>query len=298
MIEGRGKLIAIGGAEDKDGDCVILKEFIRLSRGARARIVVLTAATNIAKEVGAEYRKAFARLGMENLQIVDIESREDAFAESAIKSIEQATGVFFTGGDQLNITALMGGTPLQAAIRHRFEKGMTIAGTSAGATMMSNTMILNGGGDTNPRLGCVVIGPGMDFLPGVVTDTHFSERGRIGRLLTVVAHCPQNVGLGIDENTALVFHNDKFEVLGSGAVTVVDAGDLSYTNLPQLLENESLALFNVKIHILPSGHWFNLSNRRPEVPGKATRTHTHLEVAKSRARDHKDDIARNHKDET
>lgn len=289
MIEGRGKLIAIGGAEDKTGECLILKEFIKLSRGGRGRIVVITAATKLAAEVGAEYKKVFARLGMESFQVLDIESREDAFAEDGLKMIEQATGVFFTGGDQLNITALMGGTPLQAAIRHRFEKGMTIAGTSAGATMMSNTMILNGGGDTNPRLGCVSIGPGMDFLPGVVTDTHFSERGRIGRLLTVVAHCPQNVGLGIDEDTALIFHNEKFEVLGSGAVTVVDAGDLTYTNLPQLQENDSLALFNVKIHILPSGHWFNLSNRRPETPGKQARTHTHLELARNRARNHKDE---------
>jgi cyanophycinase len=265
LIRSDGKLIAIGGAEDKENDCAILKEFIRLAKGPNARIVVMTVATNLVKEIGEDYTNAFKRLGVDDVRVVDVSKREDAQSEAGIKAVEEATGIFFTGGDQLHITALLGGSRLHQALFQRFQKGVVVAGTSAGASMMGNSMIISGDRDESPRFGSVEIGPGMDFLIGTIIDTHFSQRGRMGRLLTGVAHFPQDLGLGIDENTALVITDHHFEVIGEGAVTVVDAGNISHTNLPTLEEGDALALYDVKIHVLPAGCQFDLGSRRPVV---------------------------------
>jgi cyanophycinase len=264
-----GRLIAIGGAEDKENDCGILKEFIRLAKGPKAKIVVMTVATDLVEELSREYREAFKRLGVDDVQIVDVSKREDAQSEAGIKAIEDATGIFFTGGDQLHITALLGGSRLHQALFRKFQKGAVIAGTSAGASMMGNSMIISGSRDETPRFGCVDIGPGMDFLIGAIIDTHFSQRGRMGRLLTSVAHFPQDLGLGVDENTALVITNHHFEVIGEGAVTVVDAGAISHTNLPDLKEGDGLAIYGVKVHVLPAGCKFDLDMRRPIVTEEA-----------------------------
>jgi len=266
LSEARGRLVAVGGAEDKEGDCVILKEFVRLARGARARVVVMTVATDHPEEVGREYRNAFRRLGVDDTEVVDVSAREDAGAPEALEKIGHATALYFTGGDQLHITALMGGTEMQKLIHERHAKGLVIGGTSAGAAMMSNSMIVGGGGEENPRVEAVRIGPGMDLLVGAMIDTHFSQRGRHGRLLTAVAHYPQDLGLGIDENTALVVNKTGFEVIGEGAVTVIDAGAMSYTNLPYAEECGGLALYGVTIHVLPAGYKFDLANRTPIVP--------------------------------
>jgi cyanophycinase len=266
LSEARGRLVAIGGAEDKEGDCLILKEFVRLAKGARARIVVMTVATDHPEEVGREYRSVFRRLGVDDTEMVDVSSREDAGAPEALEKIGQATGLYFTGGDQLHITALMGGTEMQRLIHERHAKGLVIGGTSAGASMMSNSMLLGGGGEENPRVEAVRIGPGMDLLVGAMIDTHFSQRGRHGRLLTAVAHYPQDLGLGIDENTALVVNKTEFEVIGEGAVTVIDAGAMSYTNLPYAEECGGLALYGVTVHVLPAGYRFDLAHRTPVVP--------------------------------
>jgi len=266
LSEARGRLVAVGGAEDKEGDCDILKEFVRLAKGARARIVVMTVATDHPEEVGREYRNIFRRLGVDDTVMVDVSAREDAGAPEALEKIGQATALYFTGGDQLHITALMGGTKMQKLIHERHAKGLVIGGTSAGATMMSHSMIIGGGSEENPRVEAVRIGPGMDLLVGAMIDTHFSQRGRYGRLLTAVAHDPQDLGLGIDENTALVVNKTEFEVVGEGAVTVIDAGAMSYTNLPYAEECGGLALYGVTIHVLPAGYKFDLANRTPIVP--------------------------------
>jgi cyanophycinase len=263
LISPIGKLLLIGGGEDKEGDCTILKEFVRLSKGARARIAVMTVATKFPKESGAEYRKVFKKLGVDDVSMVDVAQREDAQSEAGIETIKRATGIFFTGGDQLHITALVGGTAMDEMIRRRCEKGVLLAGTSAGAAMMSNSMFVKGSSETNPRFGSVDLGPGMDFIRGVLIDTHFSQRGRMGRLMTAVAHYPQDMGLGIDENTAMLVEGDKFEVVGDGAVTVVDGGAMSFNNLPYVGEDESLALFDIKVHVLPAGCGFSLSERKP-----------------------------------
>jgi cyanophycinase len=259
----KGKLVIIGGGEDKQGDCIILKEFIRLAGEAKARIVIMTVATDKPEEYAQEYRKIFKKLGVDDAKAVDVSQRNDAHDPKALEIIEQATGIFFTGGDQLHITSLMGGTEMQELIRRKYEKGAVLGGTSAGAAMMSNSMIIRGRSNCTPRFGGMEIGPGMDFLPDAMIDTHFSQRGRFGRLLTAIAHYPQDIGFGIDENTALVMSDGKLEVIGENTVTVIDAGDITYTNLPDIERDQALTLHGVLIHVLSTGHKFDLEKRAP-----------------------------------
>ena len=270
LTRAEGRLMAIGGAEDRENDCGILKEFLRLAKGPKARIVVMTVATDLVEEVGMEYTNAFKRLGVDDVQIVDVSSREDAQSGAGVKAVEEATGIFFTGGDQLHITALMGGSKLHQALFQNFQKGVVVAGTSAGASMMGNSMIISGDRNETPRFGRVEIGPGMDFMIGAIIDTHFSQRGRIGRLLTAVAHFPQDLGIGVDENTALVITDHHFDVIGEGAVTVIDAGAISHNNLPYIEEGGGLALYDVKLHVLPAGCRFDLNSRRPILTGETS----------------------------
>jgi cyanophycinase len=271
LSEARGKLVAIGGAEDKEGDCAILREFVRLARGEKARVVVMTVASDLPKELGAEYRKVFKRLGAGEVIVVDVSSREDTLSEKAMKALGEATAVFFTGGDQLHITALLGGTEMDKLIKRRHGKGLLLGGTSAGAAMMSNSMLLGGDGERNPRSGAVEIGPGMDFVVGAMIDTHFSQRGRHGRLIAAVAHYPQDLGLGLDEDTAIVVNGDEFEVVGSGAVTVIDAGGITHTNLHDIKEGEGLELHDIRVHVLSAGAHYSLPERKPLVLEGSTR---------------------------
>lgn len=279
LAKPKGLLFIIGGGEDKEGDCTILSEFVRLSGGASARLVVMTAATDLPEEVGADYRAVFKRLGAKSVNIVDVSTRQDASNPKSLALLEQATGIFFTGGDQLHVTALIGGSVMDELLHELYEKGVVIGGTSAGAAMMANSMFIRGSGEENPRLGNMQLGPGVEFLLGGMIDTHFSQRGRHGRLLSAVAHYPHDLGIGIDENTALVVKDSIFEVIGAGAVTVIDAGELTYTNIPELKEDEGLALFNVKLHILPAGHRFDMSARRPIIE-----QHTRKEIGTTRVR--------------
>ncbi|NEQ22422.1 MAG: cyanophycinase, partial [Microcoleus sp. SIO2G3] len=163
-----GQLVIIGGAEDKEGDCTILREFVRRSGGLQARIVVMTVATELPREVGDNYTRVFERLGVENVRIVDTVYREDSSDASALEAIEKATGVFFTGGDQARITSVLKDTDIDKALHRRFSEGIVIGGTSAGAAMMPDMMIVEGDGETNPRVEIVKMEPGMAFLPGVV----------------------------------------------------------------------------------------------------------------------------------
>jgi cyanophycinase len=271
LSQSNGKLLVIGGAEDKEGDCRILKEFVRLARGEKARIVIMTVATDHPEEVGAEYRKLFKRLDAGDVKVVDISKREDTESEKALKAIEEATALFFTGGDQLHITALIGATAMDKLIKRRHDKGLLLGGTSAGAAMMSNSMMLGGESECNPRSGSVEIGPGMDFIMGALIDTHFSQRGRHGRLITAIAHYPQELGLGVDEDTAMVVTGNEFEVIGSGAVTVIDAGGITHTNLHELEKGESLELHDICVHVLPEGAHYSLTERKPLVLEGAAR---------------------------
>ncbi len=263
LSEARGRLVAIGGGDIKGGDAPLLKEFIKLARGPRARVVVMTVATDEPAESGAEYKAAFNRLGVDDVKAVDVSSRADALKPGALEAIEHATGLFFTGGDQLHITSLLGGTEMQALIHRRHERGLVIGGTSAGAAMMSNSMILGGSSDESPKVGAVEIGPGMDLIVGAVIDTHFSQRGRYGRLLTAVAHYPQDLGIGLDEKTAIIVNRNEFEVAGEGAVIVIDGGAMTYTSLPYTEKGDGLSLYGVRVHVLSAGARFDLSKREP-----------------------------------
>ncbi|NJP10466.1 MAG: cyanophycinase [Leptolyngbyaceae cyanobacterium RU_5_1] len=259
----RGQLVIIGGAEDKEGDCKILREFVRCAGGTKSHIVVLTAATSLPGEVGDDYTHVFERLGAESIRVVDTDKREDADRPDAIEAIAGATGIFFTGGNQVRIIECIKGTQLDAAIRKRHAEGAVIGGTSAGAAVMPVTMIVEGDSETNPRVDVVEMGPGMGFLPGIVIDQHFAQRGRLGRLLSALLQEPADLGFGIDENTAVIVDGDEVEVIGQGAVTVVDEAETTYNNLDQTLKDEPLAIFGAKLHILPHGYRFNLTTRQP-----------------------------------
>lgn len=269
MAQIQGQLVIIGGAEDKEGDCTILREFVRCAGGVNARILVMTVPTELPREVGDNYIRVLERLGVEDVRIIDTVQREDASSSSYLEAIEKATGVFFTGGNQGRITSVLKDTEIDKLLHKRLSEGMVIGGTSAGAAMMPDMMIVEGDSQTNPRIEVVEMEPGMAFLPGVVIDQHFAQRGRIGRLLSSVAQQPVVLGFGIDENTAVVVNNNQFEVVGEGAVTVIDVSDITHTNLDQILKDEDLALCGVKLHILPHGYRFDLGSRQPILQGVA-----------------------------
>jgi cyanophycinase len=263
MSNTSGQLVIIGGAEDKEGDCIILREFVRRAGGTKARIVIMTAATELPREVGENYIRVFERLGAEDVRIVDTESREDARSSTALEAIEKATGVFFTGGDQARITSILKDTEIDQAIHRRYSEGLVVAGTSAGAAVMPDVMIVEGDSETNPRVEIVDMGPGMGFLPGVVIDQHFSQRGRLGRLISALAQQPAVLGFGIDENTAMVVNDGQFEVIGEGAITIVDESTLTHSNIDEILKDENLAVCGARLHILPHGYKFDLKTRKP-----------------------------------
>ncbi|MER3436033.1 MAG: cyanophycinase [Leptolyngbya sp. ERB_1_1] len=263
MGSDRGALVIIGGAEDREGECTVLREFVRLAGGMKAHIAVMTAATRMPKEVGDDYINIFKRLGAESVEVVHTDRRDDSMREDSLRTIEQATGVFFTGGDQSRIVDFIKGTPLDQAIHKQHQQGAVIGGTSAGAAMMPDEMIVGGASVSNPSVDAVSMGPGMGFLPGIVVDQHFAQRGRLGRLLAALVLQPAVLGLGIDEDTGIVVKGDEFQVIGQGAVTVVDESNATHNNLEGLLKDEAIALCGVKLHILPHGYGFNLKTHLP-----------------------------------
>lgn len=263
--QNRGQLVIIGGAEDKEGDCTILREFVRCAGGVNARIAVLTAATSLPGEVGSQYIRIFERLGVQDVCVIDTEYREDSDRSENLEKAEQATGVFFTGGDQARIIDLIKDTKLDTVIHRRYNEGIVVGGTSAGAAMMPDMMIVEGKSETNPSVDAVEMGPGMGFLPGIVVDQHFAQRGRLGRLISALVQQPAVLGIGIDENTAVIVTGDEFEVVGQGAITVVDESGTTHNNLEGLLKDEPLAVCGVKLHILPHGYRFNWKTRQPVI---------------------------------
>jgi cyanophycinase len=254
-----GPLVVVGGGEDRTGDRTVLRRVAELAGGDVARLVVLGTATTVPDDVGPSYVKAFEDLVAE-VTFLPVATREEANDPATVAAIERATGAFFTGGDQSRIAAVFGGSAADTALHAAWEGGIVVGGTSAGAAMMSTTMII-GGGDRVPTTG-VRTGPGLGFVSGLVVDMHFAERGRIARLLALVAMYPHELGLGIDEDTAILTDGDRFEVLGSGAVTVVDAGAAQDIRVPA---QGPIALVGARIHVLPAGHTFLLTGRRPVV---------------------------------
>jgi cyanophycinase len=266
MSKSDSTLIAIGGGELAESPHVLGEITKILRKRPAALMVVMTVATNDPGEAGAKYDHLFRKEGFKHVSSVDVSQRNDAFNERSLERIRDADIVFFTGGDQLNITSLMGGSPLHNLLHEKHKQGFIIAGSSAGAAMMSSSMIISGKSDSAPRVGGVEIAPGMELVDGTIIDTHFTQRGRHGRLLTAVAHYPQAVGLGIDERTALVFNDGEMKVVGEGVVTVFDGSKMTQCDLPYRKDGETVGMFDARIHVLPENYKYLLHDRQPIAP--------------------------------
>jgi cyanophycinase len=259
LNESHGHLVIIGGHEDRKHDMEILSRFVELSGGRDAKIAVISAASSVAGEMWEIYDKAFRELGVEKRVHLHLQSRQCANDEEHIKDIRDATGIFMTGGDQKRLLAIIGGTKLDAAMHEALKlRGACIGGTSAGASAMSGHMLAQGRAELHPEKGSVSLGAGLGFLHKVVVDQHFSERQRLSRLLSVVAQNPYLQGIGIDEDTALVIERGVgIEVLGEGAVTIVDGRNMS-TNIAEISDRETPELIDVRLHLLPAGSKYRL----------------------------------------
>jgi cyanophycinase len=270
----RGSLVIVGGHEQKEADTdrPILEEIATRAKRRKGNLVVVTVATQLPEEMASDYRGIFRDLGVRGVDVVDIRSREDAHDEAAVSKVRDASVVFFTGGDQLRITSQVGDSPVFRCLNDIYRHGATIAGTSAGAAAMSETMLVSGAGDASNEISALGMAPGLGFISGVVVDSHFAERGRFGRLLGAVAQNPRNIGLGIDEDTAVIVEGDeRFRVLGSGAVYVVDGTDVSYSSLSERHPSGILSIFDVKVHVLGDGDLYNLTKRRPGLSEEAAK---------------------------
>jgi cyanophycinase len=259
----QGNLVIIGGAEEKHGNNEILKTVVSIVGGKDAYLLVLTTATQNPQEVGKEYRMTFENLGIKNIDILNIDSKFEANNDDNLAKINKSTGIFFTGGDQLRITSILGGTKLYQALKQSYLSGTSIIGTSAGASVMSNTMI-TAGLENEPARKCTLkMAPGLGLLEEVIIDQHFAQRGRIGRLLCSVAQNPDILGIGIDENTAIqVFPDQRFKVIGSNSVTVIDGKSILNSNVSEQSPNEILAIANVTLHVLPKGYGYHIKDRQ------------------------------------
>ncbi|GAA2704845.1 cyanophycinase [Actinoplanes palleronii] len=252
------RLLIMGGAAGPE----LLVRFVELAGGVAARIVVIATASEQPETAEAHYVDAFTSRGAGRVRALRLATRADANAPAAATALRDATGIFFTGGDQERITSVLGGTATDSLLQELVASGaVLLGGTSAGAAMMSATMIVGGDGP-GVTAASVRTGPGLEFLPGVLIDQHFAQRGRLNRLLSAVARYPHELGLGIDEDTAILTDGDRFEVLGSGAVTVVDAGAASDIRVPR---TGPIALAGALIHVLPAGHTFHLTGRKPGI---------------------------------
>jgi cyanophycinase len=264
----RGTLIIIGGHEDKEGDALILKTVAERAKGGK--LVVATLATREPEEMFQDYRKAFSAVGVERIEHLNVSDREAVLKNPPLDLITDASVIFFTGGGQLRITTQFGGTRICEQIQQFYEEGGTIAGTSAGASVMSDTMLVSGDSDSSHRVGAnLLMAPGLGYLKDVIIDQHFAERGRIGRLLGAVAQNPRLLGLGLDENTAIVVEQAKrFQVVGEGAAYVLDGKGVTSTNITEEDKDRTLSIFNVRLHLLSQGDEFDLQTREP-VSGSA-----------------------------
>jgi cyanophycinase len=258
----KGYLIIIGGAEDKLGESVILKQAPQMLQEDEM-LTVLTTATEQPEVVGNDYKEVFDRIGVKNIQILNINTRDDANDTGVSEKLKLSRCVFMTGGDQLRLTSILGGTAALKELKDVYSNGGLIMGTSAGASVMSSTMIVQGN-DNEPARKCTLkMAPGLGFFNGVIIDQHFDQRGRFGRLLCGVAENPQILGIGIDEDTAIkVFPDMHFEIIGSGAVTIIDGSSIKSSNVSELSPNEILAIMGVTVHTLPSGYGFELQKRK------------------------------------
>jgi cyanophycinase len=259
-----GTLIVIGGHEDRnsEGDRTILREVARRLNGGK--LVLATVASHQPQGYFDEYQKAFADLGLGDLVELYVEDRSEASDSEKLRVIDDAAGIFFSGGDQLRITSQIGDTGIEAKVRKLYERGGVIAGTSAGASVMSDTMLVKGTSSETHRIGDLHMAPGLGLIRDVIIDQHFAERGRFGRLIGAVAHNPRVLGIGIDEDTAAIVEGDTMRVLGSGAVYVVDGEHVSHSNVAEARPERALSMHDVRVHVLAAGDGYDLKARQPE----------------------------------
>lgn len=269
--EKRGWIIPIGGAEDKDTNPRILERFVALSGGEDADIVVIPTASRL-KETGTRYEQLFQQMGVARVEVMDFDTRRDAQEKSRVERLAQATGIFFTGGNQLRLSTILGGTDVARTVRMRNAQGVTVAGTSAGAGILSEHMIAFGNEGSSPRASSVRLAPGLGLTNRFIIDQHFRQRDRLGRLSAAISYNPFAIGIGLDEDTAAFLAPDEtLEVEGSGAVTVVDAHDLQFSSIAHAGEDDPVCMLGLRVHILVAGATFNLHTRRASAGSLATR---------------------------
>src|SRR6266513_3509647 len=256
-----GPVMVIGGAEDKLGERVILSRFVELAGGDQAHIVVISTASSLGNAATDLYRHSFARIGVTNVTGLRPETREEANDPRTIEAIKKATGIFMTGGNQLRLSSVIGGTKLGAAVLDAHGRGVVVAGTSAGASAVATHMMAFGSSGATPKYRMANVSVGLGLVKNVVVDQHFEQRTRLGRLLAVVAQSPSLIGLGLDEDTAAIISPDEtLEVIGRGAVTIVD-GSQAVTDAFQTKGHKAMMVSGAILHSLPSGYRFDLRSR-------------------------------------
>jgi cyanophycinase len=260
-----GPLVIIGGHEDKEGKRTILREVARRLDGGR--LVLATVASHEPEGYFESYQAAFADLGVTDLVELYVRERAETLHADKLGLFEGAAGVFFSGGDQLRIASQIGDTPVEQRVREIHARGGLVAGTSAGASVMSETMLVKGTSGESHKIGDLHMAPGLGLVRDAIIDQHFAERGRFGRLLGAVAHNPRELGIGIDEDTAIVVEGPRFRVIGSGCVYVVDGAGVTHSNIAAARPERALSMYDVRMHVLGSGDAFDLPTRRPaEAP--------------------------------
>ena len=262
----RGYLVAIGGAEEKVRDRAILSRFAELCGGPAARIAIIPTAS-VRRGTGRKYERIFRERGVESARVLPFEQREDCHRADWLAVIEAATGVFLTGGNQLRLSTTIGGTPVAALIQSRNRTGLHVAGTSAGAAILSEHMIAFGDDGPTPRAAIVTLAPGLGLTRLAIIDQHFRQRDRLGRLLTALAYYPEPVGIGLDEDTAAFIEpDDMLEVVGSGAITVVDPSDVTFSSMDSAKRQDAVCILNARLHVLIQGARYNLRTREALAP--------------------------------
>lgn len=261
----RGWIIPIGGAEEKENSPQILRRFIKLAGGDRADIAIIPTAS-VARGTGPRYEHLFSELGARRVASLDFDTRRDAEESGRLERLQQATGIFFTGGNQLRLSTLVGGTSVAKAVRQMNARGVPVAGTSAGAAFICEHMIAFGDEGSTPVAGSVRLAPGLGLTNRFIIDQHFRQRDRLGRLLTALAYNPFAVGIGLDEDTAAFIGADNtVDVEGSGGITVVDASEVQFSSMDNVHEGRPVCLLGVKLHVLTQGATFNLHTRQADA---------------------------------
>ncbi|MFT4843796.1 MAG: cyanophycinase [Planctomycetota bacterium] len=257
----RGLIVPIGGAEERERDPRILRHFVEVCGGEDARIAIIPTASQMA-DAGERYEKVFEGLGVKHTCTLKFETRADCKREDWLQQIEQADGVFLTGGNQLRLSTTIGGTPVAKMLRERNREGLHVAGTSAGAAVLSEHMIAFGDEGGTPHADMVTLAPGIGLTNRVIVDQHFRQRDRLGRLLTALAYNPKAVGIGLDEDTAAFIDSaDMLTVRGSGAITIVDPEDVEYSSMDSANRHAPVCITGLRLHILVDGGTFDLSTR-------------------------------------